>query len=112
MAVKKLAKAGFIFNALAQSINLTISYGYDWVTQFYDSGTVSLGSTEAWGGGDTWGSFIWGGGAGSTPKNSAKVRRKVRAIRYKFANSTVDQDFNLQGIVQYFDVLRNRAGFA
>lgn len=42
------------------------------------------------------------------PKNIGIARRKFRSISYKFSNSTINQDFNLQGLEQLYSVIRNR----
>lgn len=108
--VKKLAKPGFIFNALANSINLTVSVAYDWVPQFSGPKTISIGSTDAWGT-EAWAGFTWGAGATASPKNFPLSRRKCRSIRYKFQNSTINQDFDIQGLEQPFDFIRNRGNY-
>lgn len=109
--VKKLGKPLIILNAAAISVNLTMSCAYDWVPNFSDSHTISIASGHLWGDG-TWGSFLWGAGIVAEPKNVAIDRRKCRSVRYKFENNTLNQDFDLQGIVQEFAYLRNRGDFA
>lgn len=108
--VKKLAKPSIILNALAASVNITMTSAYDWVDIFSDPHTISVGSSDAWGT-LPWGTFVWGSGANATPRNIATARRKVRSIRYKFENNTLNQDFDLQGIEQNYDYLRNRGNF-
>lgn len=109
--VKKLGKPLIILNAAAISINLKMSCAYDWVPNFADPHTISIASGHLWGAG-TWGSFLWGAGIVAEPKNVAIDRRKCRSVRYKFENSNLNQDFDLQGIVQQFAYLRNRGNFA
>lgn len=108
--VKKLAKPSIILNALASSVNITMTSAYDWVSVFSDPHTIAVGSSDAWGT-LPWGTFVWGSGANATPRNVATARRKVRSIRYKFENNTINQDFNLQGIEQNYDYIRNRGNF-
>ena len=110
-SVKKLAKTQLSFDATAVSISLDVSYAYDWVNSFQDSQTITIASSHSWGSG-TWGSFVWGSGANAVPKSVATARRKVRAIRYKFENNTINQDFNLQALEVPFDLIRNRNNFA
>lgn len=109
--VKKLAKPAVIMNAQASSVNITISTAYDWVDSFEDTQSIVIGSSHLWGD-DVWGAFTWGSSSVAIPKNVAIARRKVRSIRYKFANSTINQDLDLQGIEQPFDYIRNRGNFA
>lgn len=105
--VKKLAKPMIMFNAQATSINLEMSCAYDWVDTFQDLRTISITSSHLWGN-DLWGSFIWGSGIVAQPKNVSIARRKCRSIRYKFANNTINQDFDLLGLEQEFAYIRNR----
>lgn len=109
--VKKLGKPLIVLNATATSINLTMSSAYDWQPNFIDSQVISVTSSNLWGS-DLWGSFVWGGGVLATPRNVAIARRKCRSVRYKFANSTLDQDFDLQGLEQEYAYIRNRGNFA
>jgi hypothetical protein len=109
--VKKLSKPGFLFNALATQINLTVSVAYDWVPEFVDSKTITIGSTHTWGSG-SWGGFPWAAGAVASPKNVGISRRKCRSIRYKFSNSTINQDFDVLGFEQFYDPFRNRGNYA
>lgn len=109
--VKKLAKASLIFNAKVSTINIDVSFAYDWFDSFSAPINVSINSTNAWGD-DPWGDFEWGAGAVAVPKNLAIPRRKIRSIRYKFRNSNLDQDLNLQGFEQAFSIIRNRGNFA
>lgn len=109
--VKKLKKLGLSFNASASSVSIVVSCAYDWVESFSDPQTVAIGSSDLWGT-LPWGSFVWGLGATASPRNVAIARRKCRSIRYKFANSSLNQDFNLQGLEQEFEILRNRGNFA
>ena len=109
--VKKLAKPFIVLNASATSVNLKISTAYDWVPTFTDEQSIVITSSHAWGQ-DTWGSFIWGSGSVSQPKNIAIAQRKCRSIRYKFVNNELNQDFDLQGLIQNFAYIRNRGNFA
>jgi hypothetical protein len=109
--VKKLGKPAIILNAAASSANVTVSVAYDWVDLFQDEQTIAIGSLNQWGE-FPWGEFVWGLGSTASPRNIATARRKVRSIRYKFSNSTINQDFEIQGMTQGFDVLRNRGNFA
>lgn len=109
--VKKVSKPSIIVNAIATSINLTIETAYDWIRNYSDPLNITTGSTHLWGD-DLWGAFIWGSGSEATPKNIGIARRKFRSISYKFSNSTINQDFNLQGFEQLYDVLRNRGNYA
>lgn len=108
--VKKLGKPGFVFNASASSINLSISVAYDWVPEFTGTQTVSIGSDHLWGD-EAWSSFAWGTGAVASPRNFGLSRRKCRSIRYKFANSSLNQDFDILGFEQLFDAFRNRGNY-
>jgi hypothetical protein len=111
--VKKLGKPTFLFNALAQGISLKVSYAYNWVPTFSSEYSITQTSTDTWGdSGEEWGDFVWGAGASATPKSHALPKRKVRSIRYKFANSTINQDFKVMGLVQPAAYLRNRGNFA
>lgn len=108
--VKKLSKPGFVFNAVAASINLTVSVAYDWVPQFGTPKVIVLGSQDLWGA-EPYGGFSWGAGANASPKNFPLARRKCRSIRYKFQNSVINQDFNLLGMEQFYDAFRNRGNY-
>ncbi len=105
--VKKLGRLGVLLNAVATEINLTVTTGYDWVNSYGDDRVIEVTSSHLWNDG-IWGSFIWGGGFQSAVRNVSIPRRKVRSISYKFSNSEIAQDFNLQGIEQNFDIIRNR----
>lgn len=109
--VKKLGKLQLIFDATAESIELDVSFAYDWIANFQDTVSVTIASSHAWGSG-SWGSFAWGAGANAVPKSVATSRRKIRSIRYKFQNNELNQDFNLQSIEVPFDFIRNRDNFA
>lgn len=109
--VKKLMKPAVIMNAIASDVSLTMKSAYNWVYQFTDSQTITLGSDQEWGTG-SWSSFTWGSGGDASVRNVAIARRKVRSIRYKWENSTINQDFNLQGLEQEFELLRNRGNAA
>jgi len=109
--VKKVSKPSIIVNAQASSVNITLETAYDWVRLYSDSITISTGSTHQWGT-LLWGGFLWGAGSQSVPKNVGIARRKFRSISYKFSNSTINQDFNLQGIEQLYDVIRNRGNYS
>lgn len=109
--VKKLAKVLVIFDATAESVSMTMTSAYDWENSFTDTHSIEINSSNLWGDG-LWGSFIWGAGAIGRPKNIAIARRKVRSIRYKFENNTINKDFNLKGIEQQFAYIRNRGEFA
>jgi hypothetical protein len=109
--VKKLSKLGMILNAEATSVNIDVAAAYDWVDVFSAIQTVSVGSADQWGQ-NAWGSGPWGSGSTASPRNVSIPRRKVRAIRYKFSVSAVNRDFNLQGIEQQYQILRNRGNFA
>lgn len=111
MLVKKLGKPGIAFNALASQVNLTVSTAYNWVSQFQHSKTIIGGANDPWGS-LPWGSFVWAGGSVSKPVNYGLPRRKIRSIRFKFQNSVLDQDFNLQALHLPFDYIRNRGNFA
>jgi hypothetical protein len=108
--VKKLLKPSIMLNALASSVNITMTEAYDWVATFTDPHTISVGSSDAWGT-LPWGSFVWGSGANATPRNIATSRRKVRSVRYKFENNIINQDFDLQGLDQEFAYIRNRGNY-
>lgn len=108
--VKKLLKPSIILNAIAASVNITMTSAYDWVDTFSDPHAITVGSTDPWGA-LPWGVFVWGAGANASPRNIATARRKVRSIRYKFLNSTLNQDFNLQGIEQEYAYIRNRGNY-
>lgn len=111
--VKKLAKPSVILNAAAASVLVTMQAAYDWSNTFGDTRTVTFRPAHSWGEG-VWGggSFtVWGGTDAATPKNAAISRRKVRSVRYKFSNSTINTDFDLQGIIQPFSLLRNIGNF-
>lgn len=105
--VKKLGKPMILLNAAARSINLTMQTAVDWFESFGDPHTISIISTDTWGL-LSWGSFVWGAGAVSAPKNVAIARRKVRSIRFKFSNAALNEDFNLKGLELYFSEMRNR----
>lgn len=109
--VKKLGRPTLTFNAITSSVNLTIYFAYDWVSSFSDSISLTIASTDSWGD-DPYGSFLWGAGVVASPRNLSIPRRKVRSIRFKFVNSTKDQDFSLQGIEIPYDYLRNRGNFS
>lgn len=109
--VKKLGKPMIILNAAAISVNLTIESAYDWVPEFIDPHVIQITSNHLWGQG-TWGSFVWGGGVVTSPKNIPIARRKCRSIRYKFSNSNLNEGFDLQGIEQNYAYIRNRGEFA
>ena len=109
--VKKLGKLGLLFDVSATNISIDVYAAYDWSNLFTFEKSVVISSTHVWGGG-LWGSFTWGSGTIGTPKNVAISRRKCRAVRYKFVNSSADSDFNLLGLEQNFDVMRNRGNFA
>lgn len=105
--VKKLGRLGVLLNALATEINLTVKSGYDWVNSYGDDRTIEVTSSHLWNDG-LWGSFIWGGGFQSAVRNVPIPRRKMRSVSYRFENNIIAQDFNLQGIEQNFDIIRNR----
>jgi hypothetical protein len=105
--VKKVLKPSILLNAKATSINLTMTVAYDWVNSFSDAHTISVTSSHLWGSG-LWGSFLWGEGATAVTKNIAISRRKFRSIRYKFENNVINQGFDLLGVEQEFDYVRNR----
>lgn len=105
--VKKLNKPTIFLNAAATSISLNMQIAIDWYDSFFDPHTIEVTSSDSWGL-LAWGDFVWGAGTVSTPKNIAIAVRKVRSIRYKFSNETIDQDFNLKGIEQEFAYIRNR----
>lgn len=109
--VKKVLKPSILLNAAATSISLTMTVAYDWVNNFSDSHAITVESSHLWGSG-IWGTFIWGEGAIAVTKNIAIARRKFRSIRYKFANSTINQGFDLLGIEQEFDYIRNRGNLS
>jgi hypothetical protein len=104
---KKIGKLSVTLNAAADSVRLDVDQAVDWNNSYTSAGSVITASTELWGG-EGWGSFVWGESVVAGPKNVAVSRRKVRSVRYKFKNAVIDQDFNLQGFEQAFDVLRNR----
>jgi hypothetical protein len=109
--VKKLLKPSLIFNALASSVSITVKTAYDWVSSYGDERPVTIESSHAWGDG-SWGSFVWSGGVVASPKNVSIARRKCRSISYRFENNELNQDFNLQGLEQEFDTIRNRGNYA
>ncbi|MFM2117267.1 MAG: Prochlorococcus phage [Bacteroidota bacterium] len=109
--VKKLGKPLILLNATATSVNLRMLSAYDWVPDFVDEKPINIQSSHLWGN-DLWGSFVWGGGIVAQPKNVAIARRKCRAVRYKFVNNELNQDFDLQGLMQSFAMIRNRGNFA
>ena len=109
--VKKLGKPSVAFDSTAQSINLSVMLAYDWSEPFTDMVSIAINSTHLWGD-SLWGSFIWGSGANAVPKSLAIPRRKVRSIRYKFINATINQDFDLQSLDMAYDYIRNRDNFA
>lgn len=109
--VKKVLKPTVIINSLASSVNLTMTVAYDWGGGFEDPHTISVQSSHLWGSG-IWGSFIWATGVTAVPKNIAISRRKFRSIRYKFENNTINQGFDLLGIEQEFDYIRNRGNLS
>ncbi len=109
--VKKLSKPSFIFNAQATEVNVDVRMAYDWFNSFSAPLNIAIQSTDHWGT-IAWGTFVWGSGAVASPKNLAIPRRKVRSIRYKFENDTIDQDLHLQGFEQQFAYLRNRGNFS
>jgi hypothetical protein len=108
--VKKLLKPSIILNAIAASVNISMTTAYDWVDTFGDPHAITVGSTDPWGS-LPWGVFVWGAGANASPRNISTSRRKIRSIRYKFLNNTLNQDFNLQGIEQEFSYIRNRGNY-
>lgn len=105
--VKKVLKPCILLNARSSSIALTMTTAYDWVESFADPHQITVTSSHLWGQG-TWGSFIWGEGAVAVTKNIAIARRKFRSIRYKFENDELNQGFDLLGLSQEFDYIRNR----
>jgi hypothetical protein len=109
--VKKLQKLWLAFSAVAENVAIIVSSAYDWSGTFQDPQSLTTGASQQWGTG-SWGSFVWGDGFVASAKNIAIARRKARAIRYKVANSTIDQDFAIQGLEQGYEILRNRGGFA
>jgi len=109
--VKKLGKLGLLFDVSSSNISIAVSAAYDWGSAFQSQGSVVISSNHAWGT-SSWGVFAWAQGAIGSPKNVAISRRKVRAIRYRFSNSSANSDFNLLGIEQNFDILRNRGNFS
>jgi len=111
LIVKKLSKPGFVFNAVATTVNLTVQTAYDWVSLFRDDKVIGGGADQPWGEGD-WGNFVWAGGRVAKPVNYGLKRRKVRSIRFKFSNAHLDQDFLLQAINLPFAYIRNRGNFA
>lgn len=111
LLVKKLAKPGIVFNAVASSVNLTVSTAYNWVNTFQHAKVVVGGANDPWGS-EPFGSTVWGGGSVAKPLNYGLPRRKVRSIRFKFSNAVIDQDFALQAINLPYDYLRNRGNFA
>lgn len=109
LKLKKLQKLGVLLNAVASQVSILVEAAYDWSAVFFSAETISITSSHEWG--DTsvgWGGFPWSGGAAASPRNVSGFRRKINAIRYRFSNEELDQDFNLQGIEQEFDILRNR----
>lgn len=108
---KKLGAPTFVLNATAQSVNMTISMAYDYVNTFFDDITISIGSTDIWGA-QAFGVSPWGTGATAGPKRIGIPRRKVKAIRYKFSVSTINQDFELQGLEQPMAPIRSRGGYS
>jgi hypothetical protein len=111
LLVKKLGRPGFIFNALAQEIDLMVSVAYDWGIQYGVTSEIAITSSHEWGSG-AWGSFVWSDGSTATPKNVGPVRRKCRAVRFKIRNNTILEGFNLQGMEIPYQVLRNRGNLA
>jgi hypothetical protein len=109
--VKKLGKLGLLFDVSASNISIDVYSAYEWSNTFQFQKTVIISSSNTWGSG-TWGSFVWGAGNIGTPRNVAISRRKCRAVRYKFSNSSGNSNFNLLGVEQNFDVMRNRGNFA
>jgi hypothetical protein len=109
--VKKVLKPSILLNAGATSINLTMTVAYDWVNSFSDAHQITVQSTNLWGSA-IWGSFIWGQGSIAVTKNIAIARRKFRSVRYKFANNEISQGFDLLGIEQEFDFIRNRGNLS
>lgn len=110
--VKKLGKPGLSFNAAATSVNITVSLAYDWTESFIDSSVVAISGSHIWGVGPSWGAFTWASGAVATPRSVAIPFRKVRSIRYKFENNTLEENLDLQGIDMPFEMIRNRNNFA
>lgn len=109
--VKKLLKPCLIMNATASSVAITVKTAYDWISIYGDARTIVISSSNTWGA-DLWGRFVWGSGTVATPKNVSIARRKCRSISYRFENDVINQDFNLQGIEQEFDLIRNRGNYA
>lgn len=105
--VKKLAKPMVLLNSAAQSISLVMQTAIDWYDSFADPHTISVTSSDLWGT-LPWGSFIWGAGTSSAPKNVAIAQRKCRSIKFRFSNAILNQDFNLKGLELEFANLRNR----
>lgn len=105
--VKKILKPCVLLNSKSSSISLTMKTAYDWIDTFADPHVISVTSSHLWGGG-LWGSFLWGEGATAVTKNIAIARRKFRSIRYKFENNNINQGFDLLGLSQEFDYIRNR----
>lgn len=109
-AVKKFGRPALLLNATATDISLTVQVAYDWVGNYVDSISVTVTSSDLWGT-LPWGSFIWGGGTVASNRNLSMSRRKARSVRFKITNSTINQDFNCQGLELPFDVIRNRGNY-
>lgn len=108
--IKKIGRPALLINAQATSVNLTVTTAFDWVASFGDPIVASVGSSDAWGT-LPWGTFVWGNGATASNRNLAVARRKLRSIRFKIANATINQDFDCQGLELPFDVIRNRGNY-
>lgn len=108
--VKKFGRPALLLNATATDINLTVQVAYDWVSNYTDSIAVVVTSSDLWGT-LPWGSFIWGGGTVASNRNLSISRRKARSIRFKITNSTINQDFDCQGLELPFDAIRNRGNY-
>jgi len=111
LVTKKLMKPGFVFNTVAQSINMNIEAAYDYVNTFQDSIIVDISSSNPWGS-NTWGYFTWGSGASADPRNIGQPRRKVKSIRYRFSVQVINQDYELLGMEQPYANIRNRGGYS
>jgi hypothetical protein len=108
--VKKFGRPALLLNATASTIALTVEVAYDWVSIYQDSVAISVVSSDLWGT-LAWGSFVWSGGTVASNKNLATSRRKARSMRFRITNSTINQDFNCQGLELPFDVIRNRGNY-